>query len=203
MKTSVKSARRLFELGGVVAAVVLIAFGIGAIVIGTNGLNTVNSSLAQQQITGSPDMTPKAIAAAGQKAGLGKNVGYPTCTVAGQVVNNGTKARCFAGYMRIHTLEATGGQNYSAMGMYLNAAGKPTSDKTAAAIDPTTGKPMANHARDIWVTETALTTALNTSYMAQQTATFGIVMGVALLLVGLGFSVLVVGGSLRRDPAAS
>ena len=49
------------------------------------------------------------------------------------------------------------------------------------------------------VTATALETALNTSYMAEQLALFGIVVGVALLLAGIGFVVLAVGGTLR-DP---
>ena len=54
--------RKAFELGGVIAAAVLIAFGIAAIVMGFNGKSTVNSSLKQEQITGTPDMTPAAIA---------------------------------------------------------------------------------------------------------------------------------------------
>jgi hypothetical protein len=40
------------------------------------------------------------------------------------------------------------------------------------------------------VTETALTTALNTSYMADKLGLFGIVVGVALLLSGIGFIIL-------------
>jgi hypothetical protein len=47
------------------------------------------------------------------------------------------------------------------------------------------------------VTETALTTALNTSFMADQLGNFGIVVGIALLLSGLGFVILAVGGALR------
>jgi F0F1-type ATP synthase membrane subunit c/vacuolar-type H+-ATPase subunit K len=47
------------------------------------------------------------------------------------------------------------------------------------------------------VTETALTTALNTSYMASQLALFGLVVGIALLLAGLGFGILAVSGALR------
>jgi hypothetical protein len=57
---------------------------------------------------------------------------------------------------------------------------------------------MSNSARDIWVTETALTTALNTSYMAEQLSIFGIVVGIALLLSGIGFGVLTLGGALKR-----
>ena len=41
------------------------------------------------------------------------------------------------------------------------------------------------------MTETALSTALNTSFFAESVATFAIVMGLALLLTGIGFLVLV------------
>ena len=66
--------------------------------------------------------------------------------------------------MPIHTLEATGGQVYSEMGRFLDANGNQTSDEAQAAKDPKTRAPVANHARDIWVTYTALSTALNTSF---------------------------------------
>ena len=53
----------------------------------------------------------------------------------------------------------------------------------------------------MWVTETALTTALNMAYMGERLAVFGIVMGFALLLTGIGFLVLTLGGALRRAAA--
>jgi hypothetical protein len=53
------------------------------------------------------------------------------------------------------------------MGQYLTAAGKETSDKAAAAVDPKTGKPVPNAARNIWVTATALTTALSASWSSR------------------------------------
>ena len=40
------------------------------------------------------------------------------------------------------------------------------------------------------MTETALTTALNVSYMAEQIALFGLIVGIALLLSGIGFIIL-------------
>ena len=45
------------------------------------------------------------------------------------------------------------------------------------------------------MTETALTTALNTSYMAERLSVFGIVVGVALLLTGVGLGILALGGA--------
>lgn len=197
--------RKLFEIGGVFAAAVLIVFGIVSIVMGVNGRNTVQDSLKQEKIVGSSDMTPAGIRAEAQKAGL-KNISYPTCSVAGLAVTNGTRARCFAQYMQIHALESTGGYVYSEMGIYTAKPGTPasqlspgggTNNSAYAQVDPKTKQPVQNGARSVWVTETALTTALNTAYMATQLALFGIVVGVALLLAGIGFATLTVGGALR------
>jgi len=202
--------RKVFEIGGLVAAVVLVAFGAVAIVMSINGRSTVGSELKQQQIVGTPDMTPAGIKAEAQKAGL-KNISFPTCSVANTTVTNGARARCFAEYMRIHALEATGGYVYSQMGIYVAKPGAPkaqlmpgggTDNTQFAAVDPTTKQPVQNGARNVWVTETALTTALNTSYLASQIAVFGIVVGIALLLAGIGFGVLAVGGALRNPETA-
>jgi hypothetical protein len=168
---------KLFQYAGIAASVVLIAFGIGAVVIGFDGRDRVGTELAREQIVGTPDST-----------------------IPNQLVNTGNEAQAFAKVMRKHTLEATGGKTYAQMPQYLTASGKGTSDKAAAAKDPKSGAPVSNPARTIWVTETALTTALNTAYFAESMATFVIAMGLALLLTGLGFLVL----SLRvlRQPGA-
>ena len=92
--------------------------------------------------------------------------------------------------MRIHSFEATGGKTYSQMGRFLTKDGKDTSDSKPAATDPKTGQPVENGLRNLWVTETALTNALNTSFFAEQVALFGIVVGAALLLAGFGFGIL-------------
>ena len=120
--------RKIFEIGGFLAAAVLIAFGIGAIAMGVDGRSTVQSTLAQEKIVGSPDMTPAAIAAGAKEAGL-TNVALPTCDVAGVAIDNGADARCFASYMRIHALEATGGLTYSQMPRFASEDGKGTNDR--------------------------------------------------------------------------
>jgi len=197
--------KRILELGGVAAGIILVAFGIAAIALGSNGKSTVSSELKQQQIVGTPDMTPSAIKGEAAAAGL-KNVVLPTCSVAGKAVDSGARARCFAQYMRIHALEATHGLVYAQMGQYIAKPGTPkaqltpdgaTSNRDYALLDPATKQPVSNGARNVWVTETALTTALNTSFMAQQLGNFGIVVGIALLLSGIGFLVLAAGGALR------
>ena len=204
--------RKYFEFGGLVAAVVLIVFGAVAITMGVDGRSTVNKSLKNEFIVGTPDMTPSAIRAEAQKAGIASAVTvWPTKSVANQKIDTGAKARLMAEYMRIHTLEATHGFTFAQMGIYTAKPGTPkaqlmpgggTDDATSAAIDPQTKQPVQNGARQIWVTETALTTALNTSYMASQLGLFGIVVGIALLLSGFGFAILAIGGALRNPQTA-
>src|SRR3954462_14380908 len=152
--------RKLWTYGGIAAAVVLIVFGITSIVMGVNGRDTVRSNLNKELIVGTPDMTPKAIAAEVKAAGL-KNVSLPTKSVAGETINTGAEARTFAEYMRIHALEATGGKTYAQMPRFATADGKGTNDDKAALKDPKSGRPVDNAARNIWVNETALSTALN------------------------------------------
>jgi hypothetical protein len=185
-------SKKLFQYAGVAASVILIAFGIGAVIAGASGRNTVRDNLAKEQIVGTPDMTPKAIAAEAKAAGL-KNVDLPTCSVAGKAIDTGSRARCFAGYMRVHALEATGGQVYSEMARYIGKDGNPTDDVKAAAVDPKSKKPVENGARNLWVNETALSTALNTSYFAESVSLFSVIVGIALLLTGIGLLVLTLG----------
>jgi hypothetical protein len=158
------------KYGGIVASVILIALGIGSILTGLNGRSEVRDTLKQEQIVGTPDMDKQ---------------------IANKPVDTGEKAKLFADGMRMHALEASGGQVYSQMGRYLTPANKPTNDEKAAAINKATGEPVENGARNLWVTETALATALNTSFFAESVATFAIAMGVALFLIGIGFLVMV------------
>jgi hypothetical protein len=201
--------KKFFQMGGVIAGALLVLFGIGAMVIGFTGRSEVRDNISREAIVGSSDMTPSAIKEEAAKAGL-TNVDLPTCSVAGKAIDTGDKAKCFASYMRIHTLEATGGYTYSQMGRYQAlttapkselAEGGGTNNAAYAVTDTKSGQPVANGARDLWVTETALTTALNTSFFAERVAMFSIVMGFALLLSGVGFLVLAYLGVLKRKTA--
>lgn len=177
--------RKFFEYGGWIAGAVLIVFGIVAITMGVNGRNEVRDSLAAQKITATDDA-----------AEITKGKLQP-----GEAINTGARAREFAKVMEHHTLDSTGGKRYAEMGRFLTPTGEDTSDEALAAKDPKTGRPVENGLRNMWVTETALTTALNMSFMAEQLALFGIVVGVALLLTGIGFLVLAIGGALRKSEA--
>jgi hypothetical protein len=187
--------RRVLEWGGIAAGIALIVFGAVVIAFSINGHQTVKDELERQQITGTPDMTPKAIKAEADKAAL--RVTLPSCSVAGKPINTGARARCFAQYMNIHALEATGGLVYSQLPRYASADGKGTDDPAKASKGPN-GQPIDNPVRTIWITETALSTALNVSYMATQLALFSLLVGVALMLAGIGFIVLVWMGLMQR-----
>jgi hypothetical protein len=202
--------KKFFEYGGIVAGVILVLFGVGALVLGVVGRHEVRQDIKREAIVGSADMTPSVIKGEIAKAGLTGKVDAPSCDVAGEAITTGSEAKCFASYMRIHTLEATGGYTYSQMGRFQAKDGTPKSELAAgggtdndqwAAIDPTTKQPIANGARNIWVTETALTTALNTSFFAERVALFSAVVGLALLLTGIGFLVLAWVGALQKREA--
>lgn len=179
--------RKPFQIGGIIAGAVLIAFGIAAIYMGVDGRTTVRDSLKQEQIVFGAADDPAVAKYAPQSAE--------------KPLRTGTQARAFAQIMHAHALEASSGLTYAQMGRFVsaddpkNAAG--TSDE-AAALKGADGAPVSNSARETWVTATALSTALNMSYMAEQMALFGIVVGIALLLSGIGFIVLTLGGALRR-----
>ena len=112
--------RKVFEIGGLIAAAVLIVFGVVAIAMGVNGRNTVNSNLKQQQIYGEATFTPSAYKAVVAKSGV-KNVPIPSCSLSGKQVTDGASARCFAQYMQSDALMATGGYYFSQMGIYAAA----------------------------------------------------------------------------------
>jgi hypothetical protein len=201
--------RLFFELGGFIAGAILIAFGVVAIVMGFNGRSTVTDSLKQEKIVGSADMTPALIVKEAKAAGL-TAIDVPTMSVAGKAINSGDRARAFASYMRIHALEATGGYTYAQMGRFQAkpnapkaqlAVGGGTDNPQWALTDSASKQPVSNGARDLWVTETALTTALNTSYMAEKLGLFGIVVGFALFLSGIGFVVLAYAALHRKQDA--
>jgi hypothetical protein len=171
--------KKLFAYGGIAASVILVAFGAGAIAIGITGYNDVRDEIAAQKIVAGDDA-----------AELTNGRLQP-----GEEITTGAEARAFADIMEAHTLDATQGKRYAEMGRFVTPDGSDTSDEALAAKTPE-GRPVENGLRNMWVTETALTTALNTAFFAERVALFSIVMGAALLLTGIGFLVLTLGGAL-------
>ena len=182
--------QRLATVGGVAASIILIVLGIASVVIGAKGKSEVRDEIKSENIVGTPDMSPDLIEATQDQE-------IPDCDVAEKPIETGDDARCFADYIRVHALEDTGGKTYAELPRFLDKQGNPTEDEAAAAIDPESGEPQENPIRDIWVSGTAFTTALNTSFFAEQVAMFGIAMGIAMILIGIGFLMLIWFGALR------
>jgi hypothetical protein len=159
---------RLFAIGGFAAGLVLVAAGIGSAVVGYQGRADVRETLTRENIIAPQDST-----------------------IPGQLVNTGDKARAQAAIIRQHQLDRTGGLTYAEMGRFATADGNPAGTNVAAdaAVGPT-GNPLPNTARDGWITATALITALETAFFAEQVGNFAILMGFALLLTGIGLTVL-------------
>ena len=185
---------RFLRIGGYVSGGVLIVFGIVVIGLGIWGISFTRDHLKDEGITFGPASDPAVAEHAEQ--------------YAGEQVETGRQALAFANVMREHTLSATGGLTYAEMGQYQSAEDptdkKGTNDPDAAAKDEN-GQPISNSARDIWVTETALTTALNMGFMSEMLSVFSIVVGVALLLTGVGLVILAraVFGRSRPEAAAA
>ena len=184
--------KRIWEIGGFVAGAVLIIFGVVAIYMGVNGRNTVQDSLKDEKVffSTAEDQDPATDKYASEWYG--------------EQVTTGDQAKAFALIMREHQLEHTGGLTYAEMGRFISAENPDdpagTSDEEAALTDEE-GNPVSNPARQSWVTAVAITTALNTSYMAEQLSFFGMVVGVALLLTGIGLVILAF-AVFGREPAA-
>lgn len=185
--------KRFLEFGGIIAGIVLIAFGAAAIYMGIDGRMQVRDSLKQEQIFfgGVED----------------EAVATHASQWAEQQVVTGEQARAFGLVIREHALEGSQGLAYAQMGRFLAAANPDnlagTSDP-ALALKDDEGNPVPNTARNTWVTATALSTALNMSFLAEQIALFGIVVGIALLLTGIGLIILaftVLGGAFGRSAA--
>ena len=182
---------RFLRIGGYISGGVLVVFGVVVIGLGIWGISFTRDHLKQEGIVFGPASDP-AVAEHAEKW-------------AGEPVETGSQALAFANVMREHTLESTGGLTYAQMGRYQSAddptdpAG--TNDEAAAAKDEK-GQPVSNGARDIWVTETALTTALNMSFMSEMLSVFSIVVGIALLLTGIGLIILALAVFGRWRPVA-
>jgi hypothetical protein len=177
MRTLMHSGN-LARYGGIIAATVLIAFGIGSIVTGFDGRDRIRGDLAAEKIVGTPDST-----------------------IANQKVDTGKEAEAFAEVTRKHVLEATGGKVYSELprAVYKDG-GKPVPDEQAEAALKS-GEAINNPLRDLWLNQISLSTALNTAYFAESVSLFAIVMGFALLLTGVGFGIVSIRLMRRREEA--
>ena len=120
--------KRTWEIGGFAAGVVLILFGVVALIMGVSGYNTTRDAIKAEGITFGTADDPAVAKYADQWAG--------------EQVTTGDQARAFAKIMRYHTINAewnTEHLTYAEMGRFMaaddpsNPAG--TSDVEAALKD--------------------------------------------------------------------
>ena len=170
---------KFLRIGGYISGVVLILFGIAVFALGIWGFAFTRDHIEREEIVFGPIEDPAVAEHAEQWAG--------------EPVDTGRKALAQAEIMREHTLSGTGGLTYAEMGRYQSAedpsdpAG--TNDEAAAAKDES-GEPISNSARNTWVTETALATALDMGFMSEMLSIFSMVVGIALFLTGVGLVIL-------------
>lgn len=182
---------KILKLGGFISGGVLILFGIAVIVLGIWGFNFTRDHIEREGIVFGSIEDPAVAEHAEQWAG--------------EPVETGRQALAMAEIMREHTLSSTEGLTYAEMGRYQSAENpsdpRGTNDEAEAAKDEN-GEPISNGARNIWVTETALATALDMGFMSEMLSIFSIVVGVALLLSGIGFVILALAVFGRWRPVA-
>ena len=174
---------------------------IAVIALALNGRSTVHNGLKDEKIMGTPDMTPAAIKEEAAQAGL---QGHVVAVVLG--CRQGRRQRRPRALLRaVHADPRAGGDRRP--GLRRDAAlrdGRRQGDERRGQGEQGAERPSARQpGAAIWITETALSTALNVSYMADQLALFSLVVGIALLLAGVGFIILAAGGALRRSTAAA
>jgi hypothetical protein len=173
------SEGRGLRVGGYISGGLLIFFGVAVIVLGVWGFAFTRDHIEREGISFGPIEDPA--------------VAEHAPDWAGEPVDTGRKALAQAEIMREHTLSNTGGLTYAEMGQYQSAENPSdpvgTNDPEAAAQDEN-GDPISNSARNIWVTETALATALDMGFMSEMLSIFSIIVGIALLLTGIGLVIL-------------
>jgi hypothetical protein len=193
-----ENLRKIFWAGGLAAGALLIVLGAIWIWQGVDAHDEVQETISREQIVGTPDMSPATFE--GEVAG----VQTPDCDVADEPIDTGTEAKCFADWMRIHALEGTGGKTFSQMGRFLDEEGNDVYSEAEAAKDPQTGQPVTNPARDTWVTQRALATGLELSFVGERVSLFSIATGALFVVIGIGLLImLTVGGVLASKPAES
>ena len=173
------SEGRSLRIGGYISGGVLILFGIAVVALGIWGFAFTRDHIEREGITFGSIEDPA--------------VAEHAPDWAGEPVDTGRKALAQAEIMREHTLSGSGGLTYAQMGRFVSAedpsdpAG--TNDEAAAATDEN-GEPISNSARNTWVTETALATALDMGFMSEMLSIFSIIVGIALLITGIGLVIL-------------
>lgn len=143
------------------SSVLLVMLGIVTTCVGIGGLVFTHSNVVREKIVTPPD-----------------------ATLANTHVSGPYTLKVQADIIRVHTLRSTGDQTYAEMPQtvtQLDNNGKPIVGKD--------GKPVMipNMARNIWITSTTLTTALNLGILAYAFSGLLIFLGIVLAWFGMIF----------------
>lgn len=105
-------------------------------------------------------------------------------SLPGRLVDGPRTLKAQADIIRHHTLAATGGKTYAEMPREvpkLDANGKPVLDEKGTQVM------VPNTARDLWVTATTLTTALNLGIITYAFSALVILFGLVSIMTGIVF----------------
>ena len=160
MENTTQPIRKLLATSSFLAIVAGVAF-IGA---GVWGITFTYTNVARENIT-TPD-----------------DASIPGVPVAGPFT---LKAQ--ADIIRVHTLRATEGKTFAEMPRQV-----PKTDESGNPVLDENGKPVmvANTARDIWITATTLTTALNLGIVTYAFSGLILVFGLVSIWTGITFYAL-------------
>ncbi|MCX6757526.1 MAG: hypothetical protein NTZ44_01420 [Candidatus Nomurabacteria bacterium] len=147
-----------------ISSILAIVAGIVLIIGGLWGISFTHKNVVEEKITTSPDSS-----------------------LPNQLVSGPMTLKAQAEVIREHTLKMTGGKTYAEMPREipkLDLAGKPVLDAKGVAVM------MPNTARDIWVTATALTTALHLGMITYAFSGLILLFGLISVMTGIVFSAL-------------
>lgn len=141
------------------------AVGIGLVAVGSWARSDVRRGLSRERISMAldPGADSKPIRSAGD-------------------------ARRLAELIRDQTVEAAGGRTYAETDQFLAPDGATTSDRARALTDERTGLPVQNPDYALWISSTALQTALMQAYLAYRLADLTTGLGATFVAVGAGLA---------------
>lgn len=145
-------------------SLVAIVFGIVLTIGGAWGVTFIYTNVARENIT-TPD----------------------DASIPGVPVRGPFTLKAQADIIRTHTLKTTEGKTFAEMPRQI-----PKIDENGAPVLDESGKPVmvANAARDMWITATTLTTALNLGILSYTLSGFMLLFGVVSIWTGIIFYAL-------------
>lgn len=117
-----------------------------------------------------------------QQVSAEKIITTDDASIPGTPVRGPFTLKAQADVIRHHTLTMTGGKTFAEMSRQIEKV-----DENGKPIVGSDGKPVmvANTARDIWITATTLTTALNLGIISYVFASLVSVLGILFALIGI------------------